>query len=106
MLWYKKCICVPKVKEIRELILSEAHGSTYSIHPGSAKMYHDLKSRYWWYGMKRVIAEYVALCDNCQSQSKMPETYRTFTTIEDTSMEVGRNKYGFHYRVTDNKIWL
>jgi hypothetical protein len=29
-------------------------------------MYHDLKSRYWWYGMKRAIAEYMALCDNCQ----------------------------------------
>jgi hypothetical protein len=29
-------------------------------------MYHDLKSRYWWYGMKRAIAEYVALSDNCQ----------------------------------------
>jgi hypothetical protein len=29
-------------------------------------MYHDLKSRYWWYGMKRDIAKYVALCDNCQ----------------------------------------
>jgi hypothetical protein len=29
-------------------------------------MYHDLKSRYWWYGMKRVVAEYVALCDKCQ----------------------------------------
>jgi hypothetical protein len=58
--------CVPKVKEIRELILSEAHDSTYSIRPGSVKMYHDLKSRYWWYGMKRAIVEYVALCDNCQ----------------------------------------
>jgi hypothetical protein len=57
-------------------------------------MYHDLKSRYWWYGMKRAIAEYVALCDNYQS--KMLETCRTFTTIEDTSMEVGRNKYGFN----------
>jgi hypothetical protein len=29
-------------------------------------MYHDLKSRYWWYGMKRAIAEYEALCDNYQ----------------------------------------
>jgi hypothetical protein len=29
-------------------------------------MYHDLKSRYWWYGMKRVVAKYIALCDNCQ----------------------------------------
>jgi hypothetical protein len=65
-LWYKKRICVPEVKEISELILWEAHDSTYSIHPGSSKMYHDLKSKYWWYGMKRVVAGYVALCDNCQ----------------------------------------
>jgi hypothetical protein len=65
-LWYKKRLCVPDVKEIRELILHEAHDSAYSIHPGSTKMYHDLKSRYWCYRMKRVVAEYVALCDNCQ----------------------------------------
>jgi hypothetical protein len=65
-LWYKKRLCVPEVKEIRELILHEAYDSAYSIHPGSTKMYHDLKSRYRWYGMKRAIAEYVALCDNCQ----------------------------------------
>jgi hypothetical protein len=46
-LWYKKHLCVLKVKEIRELVLHEAHDSAYSIHPGSTKMYHDLKSRYW-----------------------------------------------------------
>jgi hypothetical protein len=34
-LWHKKRLCVPKVKEIRELILREAHDSTHSIHPGS-----------------------------------------------------------------------
>jgi hypothetical protein len=66
MLWYKKRIYVSEIKEIRELILPEAHDSAYSIHPRSTKMYHDLKSRYWWYGMKRAIAKYVALCDNCQ----------------------------------------
>jgi hypothetical protein len=65
-LWYKKRICVLDLKEIRESILREAHDSAYSIHPGSTKMYHDLKSRYWWFGMKRAIAEYVALCDSCQ----------------------------------------
>jgi hypothetical protein len=65
-LWYKKRICVPEIKEIRELILREAHDSAYSIHPGSTKMQHDLKSRYWWYGMKRAITKCVALCDNCQ----------------------------------------
>jgi hypothetical protein len=44
-LWYKKRLCVSNVKEIRELILREAHDSAYSIHPGSFKIYHDLKSR-------------------------------------------------------------
>jgi hypothetical protein len=106
MLWYKKRLCVPKVKEIRELILREAHDSAYSIHSGSTKMYHDLKSRYWWYGMKRAVAKYVALCDNCQSQNRTTETHMTFTTIEDTSMLVGRNKYGFHRWITHNTIWL
>jgi hypothetical protein len=66
MLWYKKRLCVPKVKEIRELILHEDHASAYSIHPGSNKIYHDLKSRCWWYEMKRAIVEYVALCNNSQ----------------------------------------
>ncbi|WVZ97087.1 hypothetical protein U9M48_042648, partial [Paspalum notatum var. saurae] len=53
-------------KFIRKLILSEAHDTVYSIHPGSTKMYYDLKERFWLYGMKRVVAEYVAICDTCQ----------------------------------------
>ncbi|WVZ84539.1 hypothetical protein U9M48_031565 [Paspalum notatum var. saurae] len=65
-LWYKNRICVPNADSIRKLILSEAHDMTYSIHPGSTKMYYDLKERFWWYGMKRAVAEYVAICDTCQ----------------------------------------
>jgi hypothetical protein len=51
-LWLGKWICVPNLKPIKESILREAHDSAYSIHPGSTKMYKDLKTRYWWYGMK------------------------------------------------------
>ncbi|WVZ89047.1 hypothetical protein U9M48_035506 [Paspalum notatum var. saurae] len=64
--WYKNRTCVPDVDSIKKLILSEAHDTAYSIHPGSTKMYHDLKERFWWYGMKRAVAEYVAVCDTCQ----------------------------------------
>ncbi|WVZ70423.1 hypothetical protein U9M48_019094 [Paspalum notatum var. saurae] len=64
--WYKNRICVPDVDSIKKLILSEAHDTAYSIHPGNTKMYHDLKERFWWYGMKRAVAEYVAVCDTCQ----------------------------------------
>jgi hypothetical protein len=64
--WFRKRICVPDVDHLREKILQEAQDSAYSIHPGSTKMYHDLKERYWWYGMKRDVAAHVALCDVCQ----------------------------------------
>jgi hypothetical protein len=66
VLRYKGRICVPNVKKLKDKILHEAHESAYSIHPGGNKMYHDLKATYWWYGMKRDVAEYVALCDTCQ----------------------------------------
>ncbi|WVZ88829.1 hypothetical protein U9M48_035299 [Paspalum notatum var. saurae] len=65
-LWYKNRICVPNVDSIRKLILSEAHDTVYSIHPGNTKMYYDLKKIFWWYGIKRAVAEYVAIYDTCQ----------------------------------------
>ncbi|GJV43546.1 putative reverse transcriptase domain-containing protein [Tanacetum coccineum] len=37
----------------------------YSIHPGSDKMYQDLKKLYWWPNMKAIIAEYVGKCLTC-----------------------------------------
>ncbi|WVZ52452.1 LOW QUALITY PROTEIN: hypothetical protein U9M48_003507 [Paspalum notatum var. saurae] len=65
-LWYKNRICVPIVDNIKKLILSEAHDTAYSIHPGSTKMCYDLKERFWWYGMMHAVAEYVVVCDTCQ----------------------------------------
>jgi hypothetical protein len=66
VLWYKGRIHVPNIKELKDKILHEAHESTYSFHLGGNKIYHDLKATYWWYGMKRDVAEYITLCDTCQ----------------------------------------
>jgi hypothetical protein len=66
VVWFNNRIVVPKNEEIRQQILDEAHLSRYSIHPGSTKMYHDLKQHYWWTKMKIKIARYVARCDNCK----------------------------------------
>jgi hypothetical protein len=52
------------------LILREVHDLAYSIYPGSTEMYKDLKTRYWWYGIKRDIIEYVSLCDTCQREKE------------------------------------
>nr|CAD39388.2 OSJNBb0016B03.9 [Oryza sativa Japonica Group] len=65
-LWNGNRVCVPDNRELKQMILQEAHESPYSIHPGSTKMYLDLKEKYWWVSMKREIAEFVALCDVCQ----------------------------------------
>ncbi|XP_070032959.1 uncharacterized protein [Nicotiana tomentosiformis] len=59
-------LCVPNVDDLRRAIMVEAHSSRYPIHPGSAKMYHDLRDIYWWNNMKRDIADYVSRCLNCQ----------------------------------------
>jgi hypothetical protein len=66
IVWFKDWICVPEIDSLRETILKEAHDSYYSIHPGSTKMYQDLKQKYWWYGLKRDVAAHVAKCDVCQ----------------------------------------
>ncbi|KAJ9557680.1 hypothetical protein OSB04_012294 [Centaurea solstitialis] len=58
-------IWVPKVGGNRELLLNEAHKSKYSIHPGSTKMYRDLKMNYWWPVMKLDVASYVEKCVTC-----------------------------------------
>jgi transposase InsO family protein len=56
---------VQETGDLKETILREAHDSAYSIHPGSTKMYQDLKQRYGWYDMKRDVAAHVDLCDTC-----------------------------------------
>ena len=66
ILWFKGRLCVPGKEGLRNKMLSEAHTSAYSIHPGSTKMFLDLKTNYWWNGMKGDIAAYVACCDVCQ----------------------------------------
>ena len=66
ILWRQSRICVPDHSEIKETILREAHDTPYTIHPGSTKMYRDLREIFWWPNMKRTIAEYVSKCDTCQ----------------------------------------
>ncbi|KAL6332469.1 hypothetical protein AAG906_008497 [Vitis piasezkii] len=50
----------------RLCLLEEAHCSKFAIHPGGTKMYKDLRQNYWWSGMKRDIAQFVAQCLVCQ----------------------------------------
>ena len=57
---------VPQLVELREEILREFHCSRFVVHPGGTKMYHDLRHRYYWSGMKRHVGDFVRRCLTCQ----------------------------------------
>ncbi|GKA45259.1 putative reverse transcriptase domain-containing protein [Tanacetum coccineum] len=50
---------LPCFGDLRTVIMHESHKSKYSIHPGSDKMYQDMKKLYWWPNMKADIATYL-----------------------------------------------
>ncbi|GKA67848.1 putative reverse transcriptase domain-containing protein, partial [Tanacetum coccineum] len=72
MLCLKNRSWIPCFGDLRALIVHESHKSKYSIHPGSDKMYPDLKKLYSWPNMKAEIATYVSKCMTC---AKVKEEY-------------------------------
>nr|GEY29058.1 reverse transcriptase domain-containing protein [Tanacetum cinerariifolium] len=92
---------LPCYGNLRTVIMHESHKSKYSVHPGSDKMYQDMKKLYWWPNMKADIATYVSKCLTCVKRSlqnalgtrlDMSTTYhpetngqseRTIKTLED-----------------------
>ncbi|KAA0051240.1 pol protein [Cucumis melo var. makuwa] len=70
-LLFERRLCVPTDNAVKTELLTEAHNSPFSMHPGSTKMYQDLKRVYWWRNIKREVAEFVSKCLVCQ-QVKAP----------------------------------
>jgi hypothetical protein len=71
-LWFKGRLVVSKKEALKKKILNEAHTSRYSIHPGSTKMYHDLRQQFWWTRIKHKTAYYVSECD---TRRKVKDNY-------------------------------
>jgi hypothetical protein len=80
ILRFKGCILVPKNHQLHKQIMDEAHLSKFAMHPGSTKMYQDLKQNFWWTRMKREIA----------------------TAFTYSFLEMGRYQYGFYRRFTQH----
>nr|GEU52591.1 putative reverse transcriptase domain-containing protein [Tanacetum cinerariifolium] len=70
---------IPCYGNLRELIMHESHKSKYSIHPGSDKMYQDLKKLYWWSNMKAKIATYIrTLAYRLELPEQLSRVHSTF----------------------------
>ncbi|GKE86436.1 putative reverse transcriptase domain-containing protein [Tanacetum coccineum] len=97
---------IPLFGELRALIMHESHKSKYSIHPGSDKMYQDLKKLYWWPNMKAEIATYVRKCMTC---TKVKAEYQKLSGLlvqpKLPEWKWEKHNYGLRDKATKNGKW-
>ena len=98
-LYFKDRVCVPDDNDLRKVILEEAHSGYFAIHPGSTKMYQDLKMSFWWSGMKRDVSEFVTKCLVCQ-RVKASSSFGIIAAYQNIGVEMGTNYHGFCSWVT------
>ncbi|GJR33185.1 putative reverse transcriptase domain-containing protein [Tanacetum coccineum] len=87
---------LPLFSNLRDLIMHEFHKSKYSIHPGSDKMYQDLKKLYWWPNIKAIIAGYVGKCLTCSRVKLNVRNPSGLTVLQENSYN------GIHFT---SKFW-
>ncbi|KAH0657926.1 hypothetical protein KY289_026674 [Solanum tuberosum] len=103
LLRYQGRLCVPNVGELRQHIPAEAHNSKYSIHTGTTRMYRDLREVYWWNGLKRDIADFVAKCPNCHHVKVEHQKQRGMTQeIADPTCMVSKSTLFWAVKITDS----
>jgi len=95
ILWFKDRLVVPKDRELENQILSEAHSSKLSIHPGSSKIYQDIKPLFWWTKMNKeiLVLLLVVITVVCEGSS---HEIRLASTLVHPWLEMGRSEYGLY----------
>ncbi|GJR67920.1 putative reverse transcriptase domain-containing protein [Tanacetum coccineum] len=87
---YESCL-VARFSGLRNVVMHESHKSKYSIHPGSDKMYQDLKLLYWWPNMKADIATYVSKCLTCAKVKSKHQKLSGLLQQPEIMLEVGKD---------------
>ena len=63
---HKKRIYVPSIGELRNLVLKEMHDVPYARYLGYQKTITVVRRNFFWSGMKKDVADYIARCMECQ----------------------------------------
>ncbi|KAL0454998.1 UNVERIFIED_CONTAM: hypothetical protein Slati_0839000 [Sesamum latifolium] len=79
--------------------MHEAHYAPYAMHPGSTKMYRDLRPYYWWPTMKKDVAEFMAKCLTCQQRSSI------YFSFLGKLAQGSRDKIAFQYGISSSDRW-
>nr|GEV53955.1 putative reverse transcriptase domain-containing protein [Tanacetum cinerariifolium] len=74
---------LPCYGDLSTVIMHESYKSKYSIHPGSDKMYQDMKKLYFWPNIEADITTYVSKCLTCTKLPKSSLGYDTTWVIVD-----------------------
>ncbi|GJZ44949.1 putative reverse transcriptase domain-containing protein [Tanacetum coccineum] len=88
---------LPHFGGLIDLIMHESHKSKYSIHPGSDKIYHDLKKLYWWPNMKAYITAYVRKCLTCSNVKASIKSHLTSNGYDTIWVIVDRLTKSAHF---------
>ncbi|XP_023754831.2 uncharacterized protein LOC111903287 [Lactuca sativa] len=97
---FQNRIWVPKMGGMRDLLMEEAHKTMYPIHPGSTKMYRDLKPYYWWTTMKLDVAKYVVECVTCTRVKAHHQ--KLYGILEPLPVPMGMEKYLTKRKISDS----
>jgi hypothetical protein len=83
-----KEVCSPKSRGLRKEIMSEAHCSPYTVHPGGTKMYRAMKGSYWWNNMKRGYCKVCGAMFNLKtSEGKASKAGRDIEAVANTEVK-------------------
>ena len=101
VLYYKDQVCVPDDNDLRKGILEEAHSGSFAIHPGSTKMYQDLKMSFWWSRMKRDVSKFVTQVFGLpKGGGRASNSFRIIAAYQNIGVEMRPNYHGFCSWVT------